>query len=70
MTKLNSKSSTEESNDDNNESINGSKVIGSVNDEKPVEIELSLKENKKQDKSEEPGEQINLFEWKNIFSYL
>jgi len=46
--------------DDN---INGAKVIGTVNDEKPIEIELSLKKkNVDQEKNEEPGEQINLFE--------
>jgi topoisomerase-4 subunit A len=46
--------------DDN---INGAKVIGTVNDEKPIEIELSLKKkNVDQENNEEPGEQINLFE--------
>ena len=52
-----------EETDNNSADKNVSKVIGTVNDEKPIEIELSLdKENVKNDKKEEPGEQINLFE--------
>ena len=54
---------TAEETDNNSADKNVSKVIGTVNDEKPIEIELSLdKENVKNDKKEEPGEQINLFE--------
>ena len=52
-----------EETNNNSADKNVSKVIGTVNDEKPIEIELSLdKENFKNDKKEEPGEQINLFE--------
>ena len=49
-----------EETDNNSADKNVSKVIGTVNDEKPIEIELSL--DKENDKKEEPGEQINLFE--------
>jgi len=43
--------------------MNGAKVIGTINDEKPIEIELSLNDkNENPDKQDEPGEQINLFE--------